>query len=277
VERKDDRVSEYITYLEQQERSTVTRRQYERDIRIFLGRIKGESITKEEVLRYKEELQEKYRPASVNAKLAALNGFFSYIGRNDLRLRQLRIQKQVYCRTERELTKTEYLHLVDTARRQGNERLSLLLETICGTGIRVSELRFITADAVWRGEAVIRLKGKTRMILIGGKLSKKLKQYMRKRKILSGSIFVTRTGKPMDRFYIWKLMKALCRSAGVEPQKVFPHNLRHLFARCFYAAEKDLAKLADVLGHSNINTTRIYIVSTGREHRRCMEALGLVT
>ena len=193
-----------------------------------------------------------------------------------MRLKQLRIQKKAYCPTEKELTKAEYLRLVNIAKQKGNEKLSVLIQTICSTGIRVSELRYITAEAVKRGEAVICLKGKTRTILVDGKLRKILRQYMKQENILCGPLFITRSGRSMDRSNIWKAMKALCEYAQVNPEKVFPHNLRHLFARCFYQADKDIAKLADILGHSNINTTRIYIISSGREHRRRMDALGLV-
>ncbi len=157
-----------------------------------------------------------------------------------------------------------------------NKKLSLLLQTICGTGIRVSELKYITVEALNQGEAVIRLKGKTRAILIPRKLQKKLREYVRHEKIVSGAVFITRTGRPLDRSNIWKMMKALCKEAGIDGRKVFPHNLRHLFARCFYSVNKDIAKLADILGHSSINTTRSYIISSGTEHRRRLDALGLV-
>jgi len=269
-------VVQYIDYLAREEKSITTRKQYQRDILRFLQETEGTALTKELVLRYKEALQKRYQSASINTKIAALNGFFSFIGRNDLRMKQLRIQRRAYCSAEKELTKEEYLRLVNTAKRQENEKLSVILQTICGTGIRVSELQFITAEAVREGEALIRLKGKTRTILISGKLQKILKDYMKRKQILSGPLFVTRTGRPIDRSNIWKDMKALCERARVNPHKVFPHNLRHLFARCFYAIDKDIARLADILGHSNINTTRIYIISSGREHRQHMDALGLV-
>lgn len=272
----EPQVTGYIAYLEQEERSRATREQYRRDIARFLSWAADMEAAKDTVIRYKEKLQEEYRAASVNTKLAAINSFFTFIGRPELKVRQLKIQRQSYCPAERELTKTEYFRLVDAARRQKNEKLSLLLQTICGTGIRVSELRFITAEAVERGEACIRLKGKNRTILIPSNLRRILRKYLKQQNIKSGPVFVTRTGRSLDRSNIWKMMKALCVSAGVDEKKVFPHNLRHLFARCFYAADKDLAKLADILGHSNINTTRIYIISTGNEHARRMDALGLI-
>lgn len=270
------RLDDYMGYLVQEEKSIATRQQYERDIRYFMEYLEDREVTKEAVIEYKEELCAKYQPASVNTKLAAVNGFFQYLGWGDLKVKQLKIQRRPYCTEEKELTKKEYLSLIQTAKKSKNQKLSYLIQTICGTGIRVSELRFITAEAVRAGEAVIRLKGKTRIILIGGKLQKELRRYMKKEEIQKGPVFVTRTGECIDRSNIWKMMKGLCKEARVCPRKVFPHNLRHLFARTFYKAEKDLAKLADILGHSNINTTRIYIISTGREHERCINALGLV-
>jgi len=270
------KVFQYIDYLAQEEKSKATRQQYQREIMHFLKEAGEVPFTKELVLQYKENLQKRYQSASINTKIAALNGFFSFIGRNDLRMKQLRIQRRAYCSAEKELTKEEYLRLVNTAKQQENEKLSVILQTICGTGIRVSELQFITVEAVREGEALICLKGKTRTILISGKLRKVLKDYMKRKQIFTGPLFVTRTGHPIDRSNIWKGMKALCERARVNPHKVFPHNLRHLFASCFYAIDKDIARLADILGHSNINTTRIYIISSGREHRQHMDALGLV-
>lgn len=269
-------VKEYIEHLEREERSPATLGQYRRDIEAFFRWMSGRELTKERVIGYKGHLQEVYRPVSVNAKLAALNGFFSFLGRHDLRVKQLKIQRQAFCPRERELSKAEYLRLVRAAETRRGDRLSLLMQTICATGIRVSELHSITAEAVERGEAVLQLKGKTRVILLTGKLRKKLQRYLRRQGISSGPVFITRTGRPLGRSSIWRMMKSLCTEAGVERSKVFPHNLRHLFARCFYSADRDLAKLADILGHSNINTTRIYIVSSGREHRQRMDALKLV-
>lgn len=266
----------YLDYLKRQERSLATIKQYQRDIQSFLMYIKKHGFCKESVIQYKEKLRKEYLPASVNVKLAAINGFLNYSGATELKVKQLRIQKKTYCAKEKELSKNEYLCMVNTARSLGQEKLALLLQTICGTGIRVSELSFITAEAVCNGEALIHMKGKTRTVLIPGKLRKVLKRYMGSQKISSGAVFVTRTGRPLDRSNIWKMMKRLCGKAGAETKKVFPHNLRHLFARCFYAADKDIAKLADVLGHSSINTTRIYIKSSGVEHRQRMDALGLV-
>lgn len=272
----EETVTSYIEYLKQEEKSEATCRQYERDIRNFLRFAEGQEIIRELVLRYKEKLQAEHRASSVNAKLAALNGFFSYLERGDLRVKRLRVQKRPFLSREKELTKAEYLRLLKAAKHRKNEKLRLILETICGTGIRVSELKYITAEAVYEGEAAVRLKGKIRVILISGKLRKALRQYIRKCGILSGPVFVTKNGNPLDRSNIWKMMKSLCKHAGVEQQKVFPHNLRHLFARCFYKIDKNIARLADILGHSSIDTTRIYTMSTDREPRRHIDALGLV-
>lgn len=269
-------VEAYMRHLEQEERSAATRKQYFRDISRFLAWAGEMEQEKDTVIQYKEKLKTEYRAASVNAKLAAVNSFFAFLGRAELRVKQLKIQRQAYCSKERELTREEYLRLVETAARQENEKLSMILQTICATGIRVSELRFITAEAVKNGEAEIQLKGKHRIVLLPNSLRKLLKVWLKRQKIQSGPVFITRNGRPLDRSNIWKMMKALCIGAKVDPQKVFPHNLRHLFARCFYSVDKDLAKLADILGHSNINTTRIYIISTGAEHTRRMDALGLV-
>lgn len=268
-------VMEYMEWMLREERSESTRKQYQRELLSFLSHMGGEA-KKERIIQYKEELMKQYRPASVNTKLAALNSFFSFMGRSDLKVKQLKIQKKAFSSRERELSKQEYLRLVREAEAQKDRRMALVLQTICGTGMRVSELRFVTVEAVREGEATISLKGKLRTILISGKLKRTLEEYIRSQKLTGGPVFVTRTGKPLDRSNIWKQMKRLAGQARVEGKKVFPHNLRHLFARCFYAIEKDIAKLADVLGHSNVNTTRIYIISTGQEHRQCMDSLGLV-
>lgn len=270
------RMKEYLSYLQNEERSPSTIKQYLRDIRHFFTFIEAGELTRGMVLHYKQTLENTYRPVSVNAKLSALNSFFSFLGRDDLKLRLMKIQKSAYCSAETELSKSEYLRLIKAAEKKESKKLSLLLQTICSTGIRVSELKYITVEALNQGEAVIRLKGKTRTILIPRKLQKKLNEYVRHEKILSGTVFITKTGRPLDRSNIWKMMKALCKEAGIDGRKVFPHNLRHLFARCFYSINKDIAKLADILGHSNINTTRIYIISSGAEHRRRLDALGLV-
>lgn len=269
-------IEQYMDYLQDGECSHTTMNQYRRDILCFFAFLDDRKLTREETLHYKQKLEQEYQPVSVNTKLSALNSFLSFIGRDDLKLKLLKIQKSAYCSAEKELSKGEYLRLVRAAEGKRDEKLALLLQTICGTGIRVSEVKYITAEAVNCGEAVIKLKGKNRMILLPKKLQKSLKIYMRRAKITAGPVFVTRTGRPLDRSNIWKMMKALCHEAGVDEKKVFPHNLRHLFARCFYSLDKDIAKLADILGHSSINTTRIYIITSGIEHRRRLDALGLV-
>lgn len=272
----EKKIVEFIEFLQKEEKSFSTCQQYYRDIQSFFKYLGKSPLTKEMVICYKEELETKYQPISVNTKLAAINSFFAFIGRNDCRVKLLKIQKRAYCSKEKELTKGEYIRLVKAAKNKNNEKLALLLQTICGTGIRVSELCFITVEAVQQGEAVVQLKGKTRVILIGEKLQRLLKKYIYNNKIVSGSIFITRNGKAMDRSNIWKMMKRLCEDAHVDEKKVFPHNLRHLFARCFYSIDKDIAMLADLLGHSNVNTTRIYTISSGEEHREKMNILGLV-
>lgn len=259
-----------------EERSVATIQKYIRDVKAFMAYAQNSAITKETVIAYKKYLQENYAVRSVNSMLASINSFFSFFGWNDLKVKSLKLQQQVFCPEEKELTKGEYTRLCRAAVRKHNERLNLILQTICGTGIRVSELQYITVEAVKHGEAVVNCKAKTRSVFIVKELRQKLLRYAAEQNIKSGIIFVTRTGKPISRTNIWREMKALCVEADVNPQKVFPHNLRHLFARVFYGIEKDIAKLADILGHSSINTTRIYIISTGTEHRQRMENMRLI-
>ena len=270
------KIKEFQEHLRQEEKSDNTREKYIRDVTAFLDFCNG-SITKETVIAYKQHLiDENYAVRSINSMLASINSLFAFLGWQELRVKSLKVQQQVFCPEEKELTKAEYTRLCRTAERKHNERLCLILQTICGTGIRVSELPFITVEAVRRGEATVSLKGKTRTVFLVRDLQKKLLRYIREQKISTGAVFVTRTGKPMSRTNIWREMKNLCLEAEVSPEKVFPHNLRHLFARVFYGIEKDIAKLADILGHSSINTTRIYIISTGTEHRRRMERMHLI-
>ena len=269
-------IAEFKNHLTLEERSAATIEKYIRDVRAFAVYAQEAAITKETVIGYKKHLLERYAVRSVNAMLAGLNGFFAFHGWHDLKVKTLKLQQQVYCPEEKELTKQEYARLCRTAERRKNQRLSLILQTICGTGIRVSELRYITVEAAKQGEAVVNCKAKTRTVFLVKALRQKLLRYAAEQGIKSGMIFVTRTGKPIDRTNIWREMKSLCQEAGVNPEKVFPHNLRHLFARVFYGIEKDIAKLADILGHSSIDTTRIYIISTGTEHRRRMENMHLV-
>lgn len=269
-------IAEFKEHLILEERSEITVEKYIRDVKAFAKYTQNSAITKETVIAYKKYLQEKYAVRSVNSMLASINSLFMFLGWHDLRVKSLKLQQQVFCPEEKELTKAEYARLCRTAERKHNERLNLVLQTICGTGIRVSELQFITVDAVKQGEAVVNCKAKTRAVFIVKELKQKLLRYAAEQNIKSGMIFVTRTGKPISRTNIWREMKALCEEANVNPQKVFPHNLRHLFARVFYGIEKDIAKLADILGHSSINTTRIYIISTGTEHRQRMENMRLI-
>ena len=270
-------LQKFKEHLMEDEKSEATIKKYIHDINCFVEFVKACEINKQQALFYKAFLEERYTISSANSMLAALNKFFVFVGWSDCCVKRFKEQKQTYCPEEKELTKAEYIRLTETARKQGDERLALLIQTICGTGIRVSELEYITVEAVKKGEAVVSCKAKTRTVFIISALRKKLLQYIKKNKIKSGSVFVTKTGRPVNRSNIWRAMKELCSKAGVTPEKVFPHNLRHLFARTFYCIEKDIAKLADILGHSNVNTTRIYIVTTGAEHRRKLENMRLVT
>ncbi len=271
-------ISAYTEYLHREERAENTIAKYLYDIREFFAWMAGRSVTKEAVTAYKEYLYEKGRSArTVNSVLAALHSCFSFMGWSDCKVKYLKVQRQMFRDTSRELTKEDYLRLVQTAEKQGNVRLALLLETICGTGVRVSEVPYITVQAVQKGRADIFLKGKIRTILIPNKLARKLQKYAKKQKIASGEIFITKSRRGMSRRQIWGEMKRLCKMAGVEASKVFPHNLRHLFARSFYKVCKDIVRLADVLGHSSVETTRIYLITSGSEHSRYLEQLGLVS
>lgn len=272
-----DTITDFMRHLREEEKSDATTQKYIRDVIAFKAFTSETEITKETVITFKQNLvNDGYAVCSINSMLASLNSLFSFLGWSELKVKTIKTQRQIYCPEEKELTKAEYMRLVNTAKQNGNERLNLILQTICGTGIRVSELQFITVESVRNGEAVVNCKGKTRSVFIVKELKKKLLCYAAEQGIKSGCIFITRTGKPLNRTNIWREMKKLCEQANVNPNKVFPHNLRHLFARVFYGIEKDIAKLADILGHSSINTTRIYIISTGTEHRRRMENMRLV-
>ena len=262
--------------LFEQERAKKTIERYQHQLRAFAQWTEGRTVTKELTVRYKQWLMERYSPASVNVTLAALNGFFKFMGWQECRVRPVRVQRRHYAEPSRELSREEYYRLLKIARQKGNMRLFHLLETICSTGIRVSELRFITVQAVKRGRADICNKGKYRTILMPRKLCEKLQKYCRERRIWQGSVFVTRSGRPIDRTNVWAMMKALCTQAHVDAKKVFPHNLRNLFARCFYQKQRDLEHLATLLGHSSINTTRIYTRTSGEEHLRQIEQLALL-
>ena len=270
-------VTSFVQYLRQEERSAGTIEKYLRDVRAFAAWLGGTPLTKEAAALWKGGLLDQgCTPATVNSKLAAINKFFSFAGWAEFRVKPLKIQRRLFRDDSRELTRAEYLRLLETARALGRERLALLMETICATGIRVSEVQNITVEAARRGKTEIALKGKIRTILLPGKLCRKLLKYARKRQIASGKIFLTKGGRGMSRGQIWAEMKALCQEAGVAASKVFPHNLRHLFARTFYKAYRDVAKLADVLGHSSLETTRIYLISTSAEHAVMLEGLHLL-
>lgn len=269
-------ITRYADELREQERAGATIQKYVRDLNALLEFLDGGPLTKAALLEWKGRLVESYAPASVNSMLAAVNGFLSFMGWRDLKIKPLKIQKSPFCDEGKELTQAEYARLVRAAEDEGNERLSLVIQTICATGIRVSELKFITVEAVRSGRGEINNKGKRRPVFLPEKLRRVLKKYLQKQKITAGAVFVTRGGKPIDRSNIWRDMKRLCQSAGVEPGKVFPHNLRHLFARTYYTLEKDLSRLADILGHSNVNTTRIYTAESGLVHARQLDRMGLV-
>ena len=263
-----DKLRDFEYYLLTEEKSRATTQKYIRDVRFFLSFLDGRALTKELTLLYKEHITAKYAPASVNSMIVSVNCFLSFIGRADCKVRQLKIQRQIFAREDKELTESEYRRLLKAAK---DSRISLVIQTICGTGIRVSELSYITAEAVRMGKAVVNCKNKTRVIFIPVPIQKLLKEYMKKAGITAGQVFVTKSGKPLDRSNIWKEMKALCKKAGVSEKKVFPHNLRHLFARTFYRIEKDIVRLADLLGHSSLSTTRIYTMDCGNSHIRSME------
>lgn len=271
-----EQIRQFEAYLFSEERSAATVGKYLHDLRVFYAFMDGKKLDKTVVLEYKSNLLNKYAVTSANSMLAVVNAFFRYLGWCDLCVKQYKIQRSAFCSDEKELTRAEYIRLIEAAKKKGNERLNLVIQTICGSGIRVSELEYITVEAVQHGEAFVNCKGKNRRIFITTELQKKLLKYIKTRNIRSGAVFVTKNGNPVSRHNIWRDMKALCKDAGVSPSKVFPHNLRHLFARSFYEIEKDIAKLADILGHASINTTRIYITTTATEHKRKMENMRLI-
>ena len=267
----------YRLWLMKEEKSGLTIEKYIRDIARFLAFAQNRPVTKEVVMEYRDSLiSRQYAVSSINSMLVALNRYFDYLGLPGLRVKLLKFQRAIFCPEEKELTREEYLRLVREAGKQGDRELSLILQTIASTGIRIGELKDITVSAVKEGKATVRSKNKSRTVFLPGKLRKYLLQYSRERRIEAGPVFQTRKGEAVNRCSVWRKMKELCRGAGVESGKVFPHNLRHLFARAYYQLEKDIAKLSDLLGHSSIETTRIYIMTSGREHRRQMEKLRLI-
>lgn len=263
-----EEIAAFVRYLENEEKSRATVEKYQRDVRGFADFVKDQSLTKELTLLFKQSLVGRYAPASVNSMLVAVNAFLDFIGKSECKVKQLKIQRQLFASEEKELSREEFRRLVSAAE---DSRISAVIQTICGTGIRVSELKYITVEAVQSGKATVNCKNKTRVIFIPLQIRKLLKAYIKKAGITAGAVFVTKSGKPLDRSNIWKEMKSLCRRAGVSEKKVFPHNLRHLFARTFYRVEKDIVRLADLLGHSSINTTRIYTTDCGADHIRSIE------
>jgi len=270
------KINKFTQALIEDEKSKETISKYKREIELFRSFLVGKEICKESVIRYKQYLMARYSPSSVNCKLAAVNRFLREQGWYDCVVKSIKIQRQAFRPKERELSKDEYLRLLRVAKQKKSKRLYLMMQTICSTGIRVGELEFITVEAVLRGRATVSLKGKTRQVLLPRELVWELKRYIGVKGLKSGSVFVTRTGRPVNRNNILYEMKALCREANVEKSKVFPHNLRHLFACIYYKKEKDLSRLADILGHSNVNTTRIYTTVSGEEQQLQIESLGLL-
>lgn len=271
---KDD-IRGFSQHLEHDEKSQATIDKYHRDVMAFWAFVGGNPLTKEIVMAYKKHLiEQSYAVSSINSMLASVNAFLENLDLREYKVKNIRTQRQTYCSEDKELSKDEYLRLLEASKK--NEQLNLVIQTICGTGIRVSELQYFTVEAIRAGQVTVACKNKTRTILVPGKLRKLLLSYVKRKQITTGTIFITRSGAPLNRSNIWSAMKKLCEVAGVKASKVFPHNLRKLFARTFYAIEKDIAKLADILGHSSINTTRIYIMTTGTEHLRRIERLGLV-
>ena len=273
---KEKQLKDFGCYLKNEEKSNATIEKYLRDVKCFFSLVKEKRIEKSHVLSYKQHLISDYAVSSANSMLAAMNDFFRFVDAAFLCVKQFKQQRDAFRTAEKELTREEYNRLVRAAESEKNTRLSLLLQTICGTGIRISELAFVTVEAAAKGETSVNCKGKIRHIFLVSALRKKLLRYAHSQGITHGPIFRSKCGAPLNRSNVWREMKALCRSAGVSPTKVFPHNLRHLFARVFYSIEKDIAKLADLLGHTSINTTRIYIASCAGEHKKHMETMRLV-
>ncbi len=269
-------IENFKQYLINEEKAPATLEKYMRDVTTFFAWVTSSEIDKQTVLCYKEYLTQKFAPASVNSVLSSLNSFFHFHHWYDLKVKMLKIQKQIFAQKEKELTRAEYKRLLDAAKAKRNEKLFLLMQTICSSGIRVSELSAITVESVKNHKATINCKGKMRIVILPNALCKMLLAYAKRQKITSGSVFVTRNDKPLDRSTIWKMMKSLCADAGVSKDKVFPHNLRHLFARTYYSIQKDIVRLADILGHSSVNTTRIYTMETGEIHRMQIQKLGLL-
>lgn len=271
-----NKINQFKQYLLNMEKSKKTQEKYLRDIYKFSKWLANKEFEKKDVIKYKQELLSNYALSSVNSIISSLNSFFNFCGWYDLKIKFVKVQKQIYIDEDKELTKEDYLHLINTAKILKKEQLQLILLSIASTGIRVSELKHITVESIEKGRADILNKGKYRSIFLPNKLCIVLKKYAKKQKIKSGPIFITKTGKPLDRSNIWTSMKKLCEYAGIKKTKVYPHNLRHLFAKTYYSQQKDVVRLADILGHSSINTTRIYTVENGEIHRQQIQELGLI-
>ena len=271
-----ENIKKFEEYLYAEERSGNTIEKYIRDVRFFRGRLQGGNVDKSALVKYKKELCERYAAKSVNSMLSSVNAFFVFMGWYDLKVKTLKIQRRIFSDKSKELSKAEYERLLAAAKNRKNKRLYYLMQTVASTGLRVSEIQYVTCEAVRQGQAVINCKGKIRQIFLPKKLCKMLLSYIKERNIKSGAVFVSKNGRPLDRSHIWKMLKSLCEAAGVSRDKVFPHNFRHLFARTFYSLQKDIVRLADILGHSNIETTRIYTMESGAEHRKLLQKLGLL-
>jgi len=269
-------IEKFEVYLINEEKSSATLEKYIRDVVAFMEWLADTFLDKGAVLQYKQHLIENYAPASVNSIISSLNSFFTYNEWYDLKVKSVKIQKQIFSSKDKELSKAEYERLLNAAKSKKNQRLYYLMQTICSCGLRVSELKFITTDAVRCGQATINCKGKMRIVILPKQLCKMLVSYIKENNIKSGPVFVSKNGRPLDRSNIWSDMKKLCKSAGVSKDKVFPHNLRHLFARTYYSLQKDVVRLADILGHSSVNTTRIYTMESGEVHRKQIQKLGLL-
>ena len=272
----DKELRNFETYLYEDEKSENTIKKYLRDVRRFTTHFGKTTLSKTDVLEYKRLLCKSYSPESVNSMLSSLNAFFDFTNRYDLKVKALKIQRRIFADRRKELAKAEYERLLIAAKQKKNDRLYFLMQTIASTGLRVSEIKYITVEVVKSGIATINNKGKIRQVFLPRKLCKMLKGFIKSKRIKSGFVFVSKTGRPLDRFSIWKMMKSLCDSANVDKKKVFPHNFRHLFARTYYSMQKDVVRLADILGHSSINTTRIYTIESGDIHIRQIQRLGLL-
>ena len=272
----NEKCEKFHAFLREQEHSDQTVQKYIRDIRKLGDFAAGRTLTKALLVEFKAYLTERFKPTSVNSILAAANKFLDFWGLHSCKVKPLKLQKIIFNSEEKELKRSEYLRLLEAARSRGNERLMLIVETISSTGIRISELKFITVKAIRAGRAEVNCKGKFRVIFLPEKLCGILKKYTEKQKITAGAVFITRSGNPIDRSNVWRELKKLAEMAQVKKQKVFPHNFRHFFARTFYSKENDIVRLADILGHSNVSTTRIYTTESGNAHIRQLERLDLV-